>query len=81
MNISRRERRVLGVLALGGRICLIRDDDGRTIDIECYTREGWIMSDCTLDMFKSMRSKKVIASVRGGPYHITRQGLEMLRAT
>ncbi|CAN7282753.1 MULTISPECIES: YjhX family toxin [unclassified Devosia] len=79
MNISRLERRVLGVLALGGRICLIRDDDGRTTDIECYTREGWVMTDCTLDMFKSMRSKKVISSTRGGPYRITRQGLEMLR--
>ena len=79
MNISRRERRILSVLALGGRICLIRDDDGRTTDIECYTREGWVMSDCTLDIFKSMRSKKAISSVRGGPYQITRHGLEMLR--
>ncbi|MBO9587958.1 YjhX family toxin [Devosia sp.] len=79
MNVSRQERRVLGVLALGGRICLIRDDEGKTIDIECYTREGWVMTDCTLDMFKSMRSKKVISSVRGGPYRITKHGLETLR--
>lgn len=79
MNISRIERRVLGVLALGGRINPVRDDEGRTIDIECYTREGWLMSDCTLDLFKRLRSKKVIASKRGGPYRITREGLEMLR--
>jgi uncharacterized protein YjhX (UPF0386 family) len=79
MNVSRRERRVLNVLALGGRIQLLRDDEGRTIEIECYTREGWLMTDCTHDMFKSMRAKKVISSVRSGPYRITKHGLEMLR--
>lgn len=79
MNISRHERRVLNVLALGGRIILIRDDDGRALDSECYSREGWLLSDCTLDMFKRLRAKKVISSTGSGPYRITRLGLEMLR--
>lgn len=79
MNISRHERRVLNVLALGGRITLIRDDDGKTLDIECFTREGWVMTDCTFDMFKRLRAKKAISSVRSGPYRISRLGLEMLR--
>lgn len=79
MNISRKERRVLNVLALGGRIMLLRDDDGKTIEIECFTREGWLMTDCTLDMFKSLRSKRAIASRGSGPYQISRMGLEALR--
>lgn len=79
MNISRIERRVLGVLALGGRINPIRDEADRIIDIECYSREGWLMSECTFDLFKRLRAKKVIASKRSGPYRITREGLELLR--
>lgn len=79
MNISRLERRVLHALALGGRILLLRDDDARVIDIECYTREGWVMSDCSLDMFKRLRARKLVASSGGGPYRITRLGLEALR--
>jgi len=79
MNISRIERRVLGVLALGGRIDPVRDDEGRTVDVECYTREGWVMSGCSFDLFKRLRAKQVIASKRSGPYRITREGLEMLR--
>ncbi|WP_323014969.1 YjhX family toxin [Devosia sp.] len=79
MNISRPERRVLNALALGGRILLLRDDDARIIDIECYTREGWVMRDCSLDMFKRLRARKLVASSGGGPYRITRLGLEALR--
>lgn len=80
MNISRRERRVMNALALGGRILLIRDDDGKPIDTECYTREGWILSDCTFVMFKSLRAKKFVASQNSGPYRITRLGLLTLRS-
>lgn len=80
MNISRLERRVMNALALGGRILLIRDDDGTAIDVECYTREGWILSDCTFAMFKSLRAKKFVASQNSGPYRITRHGLLLLRS-
>lgn len=79
MNISRFERRVLNALALGGHITILRDDNGRAIDIECYSREGWLLSDCTFDLFKRLRAKKVIASKHGQAYRITRTGLLLLR--
>jgi uncharacterized protein YjhX (UPF0386 family) len=79
MNISRHERRVLNVLAIGGRIVLLRDDAGRISAIECYSREGWLMRDCTLELFKSLRAKKAIHSTQSGPYRISRLGLELLR--
>ncbi|NMA98499.1 MAG: hypothetical protein GX970_10400 [Phyllobacteriaceae bacterium] len=80
MNISRMERRVLNALALGGRIIAERDDDRRIIDVDCVTREGWFLSDCTLELFKRLKSKRLIASSAGGPYRITRTGLEALRS-
>ena len=50
MNISRTEQRVLHVLALGGRIDHFRN--GTKIDeILCVTRDGLILSDCTLGIF------------------------------
>jgi uncharacterized protein YjhX (UPF0386 family) len=49
MNIARTEQRVLHVLALGGRIDHSRN--GRKIDdILCVTRDGLILSDCTLTL-------------------------------
>ncbi|WIY54378.1 YjhX family toxin [Devosia sp. YIM 151766] len=79
MNVSKLERRVLNALALGGRIVPMRDDAQRIIEIDCYSREGWVLGDCTLDLFKRLRAKRLIASTGGGPYRITRQGLEALR--
>jgi len=70
---------VLNALALGGHILILHDDDARVIDIECYTREGWVMSDCSLGIFKRLRARKLVASSGGGPYRITRLGLEALR--
>jgi len=79
MNISKHERRVLHALSLGGHIALVRDDNDRPVGIECYSREGWLLSDCTFDMFKRLRAKKVIASQGGQSYRITRTGLLLLR--
>lgn len=70
---------MLDALALGGRIIAERDDAQSIIDVDCVTREGWILSDCTLDLFKRLKSKRLIASSSGGPYRITREGLERLR--
>jgi uncharacterized protein YjhX (UPF0386 family) len=80
MNISRVERRVLNALALGGRIIAERDDTHRIVDVDCVTREGWILSDCSLDLFKRLKAKRLIDSASGGPYRITRTGLEALRS-
>lgn len=84
MNISRVEQRVLHVLALGGRIEPIREDDmasGRRIeDILCVTRDGAVLADCTLGIFQRLRRKRLIASQGGGPYRISRLGRVSVRA-
>ncbi len=79
MNISRAEQRVLHALAQGGRIAHRRDGDRNHIsDIDCFTREGWRLSNCTLEIFRSLRRKKLIASKAGAAYRITRVGLRSL---
>lgn len=79
MNISKPQQRTLHALAQGGRILLERDGRGRTIAAECVTREGWRLGDCSLDLFKLLKRRGLIASRGGGPYQITREGLERLR--
>ena len=79
MNISRTEQRVLHVLALGGRIEHSRN--GAKIDeILCISRDALILSDCTLQVFQSLRRKRLIASEGGGPYRISRLGRLSVRA-
>lgn len=80
MNVSRNGQRVLHVLAQGGCIRHYKDEDGCLFEIECLTREGWLLSLCTMELFKALRSKRLIASSNGGPYRITRQGLAAVRS-
>lgn len=80
MDISRDEQRVLHTLAQGGNIHALKDTKGRITAVECYNRDGWLMSHCNLTLFKKLRSKKAIKSEASQPYRITRRGLELVRA-
>lgn len=80
MNISKPQQRTLHALAQGARIELLRDDNGRVVDADCITGEGWRLSDCTLGVFKTLKRRRFIASADGGPYRITRLGAVNLRS-
>lgn len=79
MNISKPEQRTLHALAQGGRIVLTRDAHGGIEKIECFSGEGWVLSDCTSGLFAKLKRRGFIASRNGQPYRITRDGLAALR--
>lgn len=80
MNISKYEQRVLHALAQGGCIKHRRDGSGRVFDVDCFNREGFRLADCSLDVFRKLRRRRLIASSGGAPYRITRNGLLAVRA-
>lgn len=80
MDISRHEQRVLHALAQGGYIQPLKDVRGKITDIECYNRDGWLLTQCDMALFKKLRRRKTIASQNGGPYRITRRGVMLVRS-
>ncbi|GAK44696.1 conserved protein [Tepidicaulis marinus] len=80
MNISKKEQRVLHALAQGGRIVIERDGPRKLTRVDCITRDGWFLTDCTEPVFKKLKRRRLIRSQGGKPYRITREGLEAVRA-
>jgi hypothetical protein len=80
MNISKIDQRILHALAQGGYIRHDRDPiSGRIVDVCCFTRDGYVLSDCTLPAFKKLKRKGLIESHNGMPYRISRFGIECVR--
>lgn len=79
VNISKLEQRVLHVLAQGG---LIKHTwaDNRIVEVDCFSRDGYRLADCTLDLFRRLKRRGLIESRGGGPYRISRLGLSVVRA-
>ena len=80
MNISKHEQRVLHELALGGRIHHERCTHGKIRAITCFTRDGHVLSDCTLAVFQRLKKRRFIRSQGGRPYRASRLGIEAVRA-
>ena len=80
MDISREEQRVLHVLAQGGVIEPLKDKRGRIEGVSCINRDGFMLPDIGMLLFKKLKRRHTIASSGGGPYRITRRGLELVRA-
>lgn len=71
---------MLHALAQGGRIQPLKNERGKIVEIECYNRDGWLMTQCDMPLFKKLRRRKTIASTNGGPYRITRRGIVLVRS-
>lgn len=80
MNLSKHEQRVLHELALGGAIHHERSANGKIRNVTCYTRDGYILTDCTLQVFLRLKKKRFIRSHGGRPYRASKLGVEAVRA-
>ena len=80
MNISKAEQRTLHALAQGGAIIVEKDERGKIVVVNCATREGWTLADCTFSVFAKLKKRGLIASSRGAPYRITYEGRVAVRS-
>lgn len=80
VNISKYEQRVLHALAQGGAIHHRRDPDGKIVEAICFTREGHVLADGTLPLFRKLKRRGLIVSQAGQPYRISRLGLAAVRS-
>ena len=79
MNISKRAQPALHVLAQGGAINAERLGPKIT-SVLCVTRDGLILDDFPLDLFRRLRQCRFIESQGSSPYRISRAGRLALRA-
>lgn len=79
MNISKHEQRVLHALAQGGRILYERAPNGRVTEVTCVTRDGLILSNCTLEIFRRLKRKRLVESRMSSPYQISEKGRRSVR--
>ena len=80
MNISKHEQRVLHALAQGGTIHFDRRENGKIADVTCFTRDGHVLTDCSLGIFERLKKRRFIRSKSGKPYQATRLGVQSVRA-
>ncbi|MEM9576995.1 MAG: YjhX family toxin [Pseudomonadota bacterium] len=80
MNISKLEQRVLHALAQGGAIHFERGPNGKVQSVTCFTRDGHVLSDCSLPLFERLRKRRFIRSRNGRPYQATRLGVQSVRS-
>ncbi len=81
MDISRAEQRILHLMAQGGWIEIIREENSKKIcEINCFTRDGWRFPGVGMRLFRKLKAKRAIASSGSQPYRITRRGLELVRS-
>jgi len=80
MNISKHEQRVLHELALGGSIRHERLANGKVKYVTCFTHNGHVLTDCTLDIFQRLLKRRLIRSRNGGPYRASELGIKSVRA-
>ena len=74
MNISKTEQRALHALAQGGCIQFERGANGHVTEVICFNRDGYAMVGFTLEVFKKLKKKKLIRSLKGQAYQISHQG-------
>ena len=79
MDISRAEQRILHLLAQGGRIEKLKNENDEPV-FECFTRDGWRYPHLDTRLFRKLKRKRAIASRNGRPYQITRRGLQLVRS-
>lgn len=79
MNISKAEQRTLHALAQGGAILIEKDARGKIVAVNCVTREGWSLADCTLAVFAKLKKRGFVWSQSSAPYRITLEGRVAVR--
>lgn len=80
MNISKAEQRTLHALAQGGAIIVDKDQRGKIVAVNCVTREGWSLADCTVKIFSKLKKRGLVSSSNSAPYRITYEGRAAVRS-